>query len=122
MPRLNKELNFQGLVPSPPPSPESLSPSPWCAPIENDVFLSDAAVALPEPEAMVVTAPEAIVLPGPEEPRPVRVTDYDYISIYCMVLTTLSGSSTSSWKKSTNQELCRSLKLATRTKLLKDLR
>uniref|UniRef100_A0AAV2JFA1 Uncharacterized protein n=1 Tax=Knipowitschia caucasica TaxID=637954 RepID=A0AAV2JFA1_KNICA len=62
MPRLNEELNFnfQGLVPSPPPSPESLSPSPWCAPIENDVFLSDAAVALPEPEAMVVTAPEAM--------------------------------------------------------------
>uniref|UniRef100_A0AAV2KKG3 Uncharacterized protein n=1 Tax=Knipowitschia caucasica TaxID=637954 RepID=A0AAV2KKG3_KNICA len=32
--------------------------------------------------AMVVTTPEAMVLPGPEEPRLVRVIDYDYISTY----------------------------------------
>uniref|UniRef100_A0AAV2LGS7 Uncharacterized protein n=1 Tax=Knipowitschia caucasica TaxID=637954 RepID=A0AAV2LGS7_KNICA len=61
MPKLDEEphFNFRGLVPSPtPPIPEPLSPSSWCAPIEDEVF-PDVIMDLPEPEATNVTVPES---------------------------------------------------------------
>uniref|UniRef100_A0AAV2IX96 Uncharacterized protein n=1 Tax=Knipowitschia caucasica TaxID=637954 RepID=A0AAV2IX96_KNICA len=85
MPKLDEEpyFNFRGPVPSPtPPIPEPLSPSPWCAPIEDDVS-PDLAMAFPEPEAMNVTMLESevpvvadpVALPESGEPIPVQSTD-----------------------------------------------
>uniref|UniRef100_A0AAV2LFV5 DUF4283 domain-containing protein n=1 Tax=Knipowitschia caucasica TaxID=637954 RepID=A0AAV2LFV5_KNICA len=85
MPKLDEEphFNFRGPVPSPtPPVPEPLSPSPWCAPIEDEVS-PDVVMALPEPEAMNVTMLEsevpmvadAVAPPESGEPIPVQSTD-----------------------------------------------